>query len=218
MKNTITKIALAFLVLNAAGLSYRNITFAQGAAAASVTDADGHTYRTIKIGSQTWMLENLRSTKYNDGTPIASIANLGDLKTSTMPGYAVHNSNESYGHMYNWYAVNTRKLAPKGWRVPSTQDWEMLRNYLGGQTVAGGKLKTGNGIDKQHSFLVFFAGYIAYNGRYTGVDQMAYWYSTTEGRGGKTGDSFRIEKTKETLHWGSFDKRFFMSVRCIKND
>lgn len=219
MKTIFPKIAIALLAFNTASALYTNTTFAQAGIESTVTDADGNTYRTLKIGNQTWMIENLRTTKYNDGTPIESIANIGDLKSSILPAYSVHSSNTSYGNLYNWYAVNTRKLAPKGWRIPGKQDWDILTGYLGGPNVAGGKLKTGNWTgNKQALFNVFYTGYIAYDGRFLKVGDIGYWYSTTEGRGGKTGDSYRIEKTKENLYWGSFDKRFFMSVRCIKNE
>lgn len=121
---------------------------------------NGFTYRTVIIGKQEWMIENLRSTQYNDGSPISKI--IGDtawanLKTGAFCLYDDSEQNsETYGFLYNWYAVNTGKLAPVGWRVPTNSDWEILENTAGGRFVAGEKLKSvfgwpdgenGNGTD-----------------------------------------------------------------------
>ncbi len=86
------------------------------------------------------MVENLKTTKYNDGTSISSISGYH----STSPGYTMYGDNsikEIYGLLYNWYAVNTGKLAPTGWRVPTQEDWQTLIDYLGGEEAAGGKPK-----------------------------------------------------------------------------
>ena len=100
----------------------------------TVKDADGNSYRTVKIGTQTWMAENLKTTTYNDGTPIFNITMREEWATLERPGYCDYNNDESnankYGRLYNWYAVETGKLAPKGWHVPSKEDWDKLINYL----------------------------------------------------------------------------------------
>ncbi len=97
-------------------------------------DADGNNYTTVTIGTQTWMLENLKTTKYNDGTAIPNVTDNSAWINLVTPGYCWYNNDASYknpyGALYNWYTVNTGKLAPKGWRVPSQEDWTSLRNYL----------------------------------------------------------------------------------------
>jgi len=107
----------------------------------TVTDVDGNIYHTITIGTQTWMVENLRTTKYKDGTPIAVISGYH----STNPGYSTYANSSSnktiYGLLYNWYAVDTGNLAPEGWRILTSNDWETLIEYLGGFEDAGSKLK-----------------------------------------------------------------------------
>ena len=110
-----------------------------------IIDIDGNAYTKVKIGEQVWMVENLKTTKYNDGTNIPNVTNGQqwiDLKT---PGYCWYNNDinnkNTYGALYNWYAVNTGKLAPKGWHVPTYAEWESLMNFLGGSNEAGGKLK-----------------------------------------------------------------------------
>jgi uncharacterized protein (TIGR02145 family) len=98
-----------------------------------VIDADGNVYNTVKIGSLIWTVENLRTTKYNDGTTIPSA--LGAWTSiSIMDAYVFNYKSDptgaKYGAFYNWYAVNTGKLAPKAWRVPTSYDWSVLAIYL----------------------------------------------------------------------------------------
>ena len=111
-----------------------------------VKDADGNVYQTVVIGTQTWMVENLKTTKYNDGSSIPLITdNLVWSKLST-PGYCWYKNDEvayknPYGALYNWYAVATGKLCPKGWHAAADSDWAKLGEFLGGDAMAAGKLK-----------------------------------------------------------------------------
>jgi uncharacterized protein (TIGR02145 family) len=97
-------------------------------------DADGNVYKTVKIGSQVWMAENLKTTKYNDGTVMTNVTSAiqwGNLTTAAYCNYDNLESNATtYGRLYNWYAVNTTKFAPVGWHVPNDEDWTILENYL----------------------------------------------------------------------------------------
>ncbi len=111
----------------------------------NVSDIDGNQYGIITIGSQYWMAENLKTTKLKDGTNIAPIETA--CSNPGNPGYAWYENNKTtygnvYGGLYNWYAVNSGKLCPAGWRVPSKNDWTILFNHLGGISTAGGKMKT----------------------------------------------------------------------------
>ena len=108
-------------------------------------DIDGNVYETVQIGEQLWMAENLKVTHYNDGTEIPtgySSSEWGNLSTGA---YAVYGDNESnadpYGYLYNWYAVETGNLAPEGWHVATDDEYTALSDYLGGTSVAGGKMK-----------------------------------------------------------------------------
>lgn len=101
----------------------------------SITDIDGNIYRTVKIGSQLWMAENLRTTKYSDGTSIPLAPANEDWGKPGTPAYCwYYNSKERfakrYGALYNWYAIDTGKLSPSGWRIPGDDDWRELETSL----------------------------------------------------------------------------------------
>lgn len=117
----------------------------------TVTDIEGNTYKTIQIGTQTWMAENLKTTKFNDNTEIALVESETEWSGLTTPAYCWYNNNHSeygntYGPLYNWYVVNVitnggKNVCSTGWHVPSDTEWTTLTTYLGGESVAGGKLK-----------------------------------------------------------------------------
>jgi uncharacterized protein (TIGR02145 family) len=102
----------------------------------TITDADGNIYQTIKIGNQVWMAENLRTTKYNDGTAIPLVTDSAAWHYRTTPSYCYYSNTtnadsiKEFGALYNWYTVDTKKLAPAGWHVPSDSEWTVLKNYL----------------------------------------------------------------------------------------
>jgi uncharacterized protein (TIGR02145 family) len=101
----------------------------------TVTDTSGNVYHTISLGSQIWMVENLRTTKYNDGTDIPLVSDGTDWAALTTPAFCWYkndaaNYEASCGALYNWYAVNTGKLCPKGWHVPSDDEWTELETFL----------------------------------------------------------------------------------------
>ncbi len=101
----------------------------------TVTDYDGNVYHTVQIGTKRWMIENLRTTHFNDGTPIPNVTESSDWIALTTPGYCWYNNDISYkdpnGALYNFYAVNSGNLAPAGWHVATNDDWQALRNIVG---------------------------------------------------------------------------------------
>ena len=111
----------------------------------TVIDIDGNVYNTVTIGTQVWLKENLRTTKLNDGTEIPNVTSGTEWAGLSTPGYCYYDNSWSnaltYGALYNWHAVNTGKLCPVGWHVPSNEEWTTLITYLGGDTLVGGKLK-----------------------------------------------------------------------------
>jgi len=114
-------------------------------AAVVVYDVDGNTYSTVTIGTQTWLTTNLKTTKYRDGIPLSPTTDNTAWTKLDIGGYSWYNndvSNKSiYGGLYNWTAVSTGSLCPAGYHVPTDADWTVLSAYLGGDAVAGGKLK-----------------------------------------------------------------------------
>jgi uncharacterized protein (TIGR02145 family) len=112
----------------------------------TLTDVDNNTYKVVKIGTQVWMAENLKTTRYNDGSAIPLVTDNTEWNNLTTPGYSWYNNDsatyaQTYGALYNWYTVETGNLCPTGWHVPSDAEWTTLTDYLGGEAIAGGKLK-----------------------------------------------------------------------------
>lgn len=110
------------------------------------TDIDGNNYAVVQIGSQTWMEENLRTTKYQDGSGIPNVHDSAAWRNDTSGAYCnYHNDTlegETYGHLYNFYVVeDSRNACPVGWHVPSDDEWRTLANFLGDSAVAGQKMK-----------------------------------------------------------------------------
>ena len=133
---------------NSAGTGYgsaMSFTTQQGNGEA-VTDIDGNVYQTVTIGTQVWMAENLKVIHYRNGDAIPNVTDSTEWSNLTTGAYCNYdndaNNATTYGRLYNWYAVNdSRNIAPTGWRVPTEDEWTILSVYLGGRTVAGGKLK-----------------------------------------------------------------------------
>jgi uncharacterized protein (TIGR02145 family) len=114
--------------------------------AQTVSDVDGNTYNTVTIGTQVWMKENLKTTKFKNDTAIPNVTIDASWDSLTSPAYCWYNNDSAtykatYGALYNWYTVNTGKLCPTDWHVPADAEWTILTNYLGGNNIAGGKLK-----------------------------------------------------------------------------
>jgi uncharacterized protein (TIGR02145 family) len=111
-----------------------------------VTDYDGNVYTTVTIGTQTWMVENLKVTHYRNGDPIPNVTDNTAWVTLTTGAYCSYNNLpdnfDIYGALYNWFTVaDTRNIAPTGWHVPTEAEWTTLETFLGGQSIAGGKMK-----------------------------------------------------------------------------
>ncbi len=155
-------------------------------------DIDGNVYDTVVIGSQVWMVQNLKTTRYNDGTSIPTNLDNTEWEFATSGAYSIYDdsiqNNNTYGKLYNWYAVNTGKLAPKGWHVPTESEWITLTINLGGETIAGGKMKSTNlwnnpnsGATNSSAFNALPAGGRASLGLYLDKnDRATFWTSTSD--------------------------------------
>ncbi|MDR3652886.1 MAG: fibrobacter succinogenes major paralogous domain-containing protein [Paludibacter sp.] len=141
-----TKYYIRCYATNKTGTAYGNqLTFTT-----LLVDYDGNTYNTVTIGTQVWMAENLKVTKFRNGNTITNNLDPTTWANLTSPSYCSYDNSAAnkttYGNLYNWSAVNDiRDIAPTGWHVPTQAEWTTLINYLGGASVAGDILKeTGN--------------------------------------------------------------------------
>lgn len=112
----------------------------------TVTDIDGNVYKTIQIGTQTWMAENLRVSKYRNGALIQNIQNDNQWATLTTGAWCNYNNetknDKEFGKMYNWFAaVDSRSICPIGWHMPSSAEWSILESFLGGVNIISPKLR-----------------------------------------------------------------------------
>jgi uncharacterized protein (TIGR02145 family) len=199
-----------------------------GVKAQTVKDIDGNVYKTVTIYTQVWMAENLRTTKYNNGQSIPMVIDDTVWSNLNTPGYWCYKDSayaQTYGALYNWYTVNTGKLCPTGWHVPTDYEWTTLTLYIGGESVAGGKLKeTGtthwvspnNGATNETGFTALPGGARFYDGRLDGLGRQGYWWSATLSHTDFA--FFRL-----ISYWGgnliSFENnvKFGYSVRCVKD-
>ncbi|MFY0629241.1 MAG: fibrobacter succinogenes major paralogous domain-containing protein [Flavobacteriaceae bacterium] len=207
--------------------------------AITVTDADGNTYRTITIGSQVWMLENLKTTKFNDGTPITEYLSgeHWNKENRTFPFYQWASTDDLnnvidgdlpedyYGMMYNHAAIESGKLAPEGWRIPTEQDWRILKNYIANDGYLGSEgdaLKSssgwsdhsGNGIDA-YEFKGLPNGYVDSNGTPKANTLICTWATSDHNSSQFTRKVINLFDQSEILF---FDQSILLGagVRCIK--
>lgn len=199
-----------------------------------VIDIDGNAYNTVKIGNQTWMAENLKVTKYNDGTPIpfisSSIVGLqyAESQKDAYTYYNFDNLNSAiYGNLYNWYAVNTGNLCPCGWHVPTVYEWLNLLSKLGGEEIAGGALKqTGTnlwlspntGATNSSQFNAVPGG-VFYEDEFKRIGEEADWWSSTVDNYDfeEIAISFETRFNTSRLSGGNGDQVGAKSIRCVKN-
>jgi uncharacterized protein (TIGR02145 family) len=196
-----------------------------------VTDVDGNTYNTVAIGTQVWMTENLKTTKFNDGTDIPLVTdNTAWINLST-PGFCWFNNDETsykstYGALYNWFTVNTGKLCPAGWHVPTDSDWTTLSAFLGGDNITGGKLKEAGtihwkspntGATNESGFTALPSGNRTDNAIFYDVGNFVYWWSSTASEGTSSWLRY-LSYNYSTFNKVSYEKRSGFSVRCLKDD
>ena len=156
-------------------------------------DIDGNQYDVIKIGNQIWMKENLKVSKYRNGEAIPTFP----WANTNKGAYAIYNNenanNNIYGKLYNWYSVSdSRGLCPSGWHVPSDNEWTTLTNYLGGQSIAGKKIKTTGTVfwqspnteaSNESGFSALPGGFRSVDGSFNSIRINAFFWSATENDG-----------------------------------
>lgn len=213
--------------VNSVGTDYGNeVSFGT---MGTVTDVDGNTYQTVKIGNQWWMAENLRVTSFRNGNPIAHAPDMGLWRALSTGAYCSHmndaNNIPTYGLLYNWHAVNDgRHLAPGGWHVPTDTEWQTLVDHLGGSAVAGGRMKEAgtehwhvpNTGTKDSGFDALPGGFRTYSGFFGSLGYSATFWSSTQ-------YDTALAWERELLYdysivvRDSIQKGSGFSVRCIKD-
>jgi uncharacterized protein (TIGR02145 family) len=195
-----------------------------------VTDVDGNTYSTVVIGTQTWMAENLRTTKYRDGSSIPVVTDSTSwksLSTGACCNYKNSASNGAvYGLLYNWLAVNdSRKIAPAGWHVPTDNEFSILVNYLGGADLAGESLKETGTLhwespnpyaSNQSGFTALPAGYRNVAAEYLQLKLNTYFWSSTPNTS-TAAQYLGIDQGTTTIYRNGWNVKAGLSVRCIKD-
>jgi uncharacterized protein (TIGR02145 family) len=207
----------------------------------TIKDIDGNDYNTVMIGTQVWMKENLKTTKYNDGETIPLILDSATWRNLFTEGCCwyendIADSKEIYGLLYNWHTVNTGKLCPKGWHVPTDDEWHTLVLYLDDSasltvyesTTAGDKLKEAGsthwpspntGATNESGFTALPGGYRYNNGEFYGFGSFAMWWSSTEDPTNDGNGLIRALTYMESSVGRSIGcKNDAYSVRCLKNN
>ncbi|HOY32469.1 MAG TPA: FISUMP domain-containing protein [Bacteroidales bacterium] len=217
---------------NSAGTAYGNeITFTtKDASWATITDVEGNVYHTITIGTQVWMLENLKTTKYRNGVSIPNVSTNANWEVLGTGAYCNYNNDvlnaDTYGRLYNWFAVNdSRKLAPEGWHISSYADWYTLISYLGGESVAGGKLKEAgsahwcipnSGATNEVGFTALPSGYRNLWGTFSNKTYQALWWCSSEGSPDLAWAARMVFSAADVAFEADY-KKYGCAVRCVKD-
>lgn len=197
----------------------------------TLTDINGNTYYTIAIGSQVWMAENLRVTKYRNGDPIPDIGVNVAWDTVITPASCiisgVSNYSNIYGRLYNWFAVSdSRNICPAGWHVSTDAEWTQLTDYLGGENVAGGKLKESGKVywNNSDSLATNESGFTGRPGAmrtlYGGIEVMpgdnGAWWTATQYDSDNAWNRW-LSEYDATVSRTNNTKKAGFSVRCVKD-
>ncbi len=213
----------------------------------TVKDADGNVYTTVKIGNQIWTVENLRTTKFDDGSEIPLVTDSAAWRSLTTPGYCWYdndtNNKGKYGALYNWYTVDTKKLAPAGWHVPSDSEWTVLENYLIANGYNWDGTTTGNKIAKSMAARTYWiaststgaigndftannrSGFSAlpggcredYEGHFRYIGQVGHWWSASVWRALNTYTRSLDDVNDFLFKYDMSTKSHGLSVRLVRD-
>jgi uncharacterized protein (TIGR02145 family) len=189
-------------------------------------DGDGNEYDTIAIGSQVWLAENLKTTKYNNGITIPLVTDNSQWASMSSAAFCWYNNQPEkfktpYGALYNGWAANVGYICPVGYHVSTKDDWDTLISFLGGEDVAGGKLKEiGNNHWQNNSFATNETGFSAIgagtrdhtNGNFNAFMSTGCWWVTNSGF-----NYAEITAIFSNVHLGGLTSKAGFSIRCVKN-
>ena len=196
----------------------------------TISDIDGNIYHSITIGAQEWLIENLRTTKYSDGTAIPNLTVEADWVADSIGAYCWYNNDiankSDYGALYNWYAVSKANgLAPYGWRVSNNIDWNTLISFLGGDAVAGGKLKEiglshwvapNTGATDSYGFRILPGGFRSPVGFFNSMGTIASLWSSDQYNATKAW-AYDLASSAAWIDSSSQTKSAGFTVRCVRD-
>jgi uncharacterized protein (TIGR02145 family) len=194
-----------------------------------VPDIDGDSYNGVQIGTQFWTTKNLNISKYRNGDEIPQVQDAAEWAVLTTGAWCYYENKEengiTYGKLYNWFAVNDpRGLAPEGFHIPSDEEWNCLTEYLGGENVAGGKMKEKGKVhwaepnkkaNNTSGFTGLPGGECNYNGTFWCLGEIGWWWSSSDDE--TEGMSINLNSDNGIAQVYYFDKTSGFSVRCLKD-
>jgi uncharacterized protein (TIGR02145 family) len=197
-----------------------------------IADLDGNVYKTITMGTQTWMAENLRTTTMNDHTAISEVTDHADWASLTSSAYCWYENVASNsevaarcGSLYNWHTVSLGNLCPDGWHIPTQEEYRILAEYVGGADIAGGKLKE-NGTknwNRPNTMATNLSGFTALpcggrsvDGTFSNIGNASFFWTATESSASE-GVAVVLSYNSADCRELSPDKKAGLSVRCVKD-
>jgi uncharacterized protein (TIGR02145 family) len=211
-----------------------NVAQTIGKPGPNITDVESNTYKTVTIGTQQWMAKNLKVTKYSDGTVIPNVTDNTEWQNNTTGAWVYYENdaanNAKYGKLYNWYAVSktsngNKNVCPTGWHVPTDAEWTVLTDYLGGESVAGGKMKEAGtaswdspNTDATNTslFTGLPGGYRGGTGIYGNIGNFGGWWSSTEDNSNSAWNRY-LYNVNGNAYRNFDDKNYGFSVRCLRD-
>jgi uncharacterized protein (TIGR02145 family) len=194
----------------------------------AVSDIDGNIYSIQLIGTQEWLSENLKTTRYRNGDLIPNLTSQAEWPATSSGAWCNYNNavgNDTiYGKLYNWYAIaDSRKICPVGWHIPSDADWSTLVDYLGGENVAGGKMKTINfwntpnvAATNECNFNGLPGGGRGTFGTFFDIGSDGYWWNSNENSASNAW-SHNLSYLLGNVTRNNYPKHYGYSVRCLKD-
>jgi uncharacterized protein (TIGR02145 family) len=217
-------VVLLFLIFHKSGGNVIEIEYD------AATDIDGNVYNAIRIGKQSWLTENLKTTRFNDSSGILNVRENMIWAEIKSPAYCWYDNDSlknksKYGALYNWYTVKYGKICPNGWHVPTDDEWTILTEFLGGDSIAGQKIKEAGashwkskpGTTNQSGFRAVPAGYRYIDGIFYDKGRNGTWWSSTE--------FSSVTAFSRLVSYGSsniyrihyYYKNHGFSVRCVRD-
>lgn len=225
-RDAITSPAVGLVIFNTTTNSLELRNNSGWASLATAADA----LPTIQIGTQKWMSKNLDVAFYRNGDPIPQVSNSTAWAGLTTGAWCYYSNDSTqgnkYGKLYNWYAVNDpRGLAPQGWHIPSDAEWDLLATVLGGESVAGGKLKEAGtlnwiapnfGGNNSSGWAGLPGGFRFPNGAFSLIGNSGYWWSSTESNAANASHRLVVSSGGSLTKFFN-NKQSGFSVRCLRD-